>query len=97
MEEIIEKYMRIAFEEAEISKKNGENPFGAVLLDPEYNFCHKSQTKQKHIVGKILLKEGMSIFNNFEFISQDNGADNDHHKSRREGQFWKIEILQKNK
>lgn len=154
--EIIEKYMRIAFEEAEASKKNGENPFGAVLLDPEYNFCHKSQTKcielsdptahaetlvireyckkiksiylkdyilvcsgepcilcsgaikwakigqiyysvpqefinklsggklkpsceslintgtyQKHIVGKILLNEGMNIFNDFEFIPQD--------------------------
>lgn len=43
--EIIEKYMRIAIKEAKISKKNGENPFGAVLLDPEYNFCHKSPTR----------------------------------------------------
>jgi tRNA(Arg) A34 adenosine deaminase TadA len=43
--DIIEKYMKIAIEEAEKSKKNGENPFGAVLLDPEYNFCHKSQTR----------------------------------------------------
>ena len=42
---IIEKYMKIAIEEAEKSKENGENPFGAVLLDPEYNFCHKSQTR----------------------------------------------------
>ena len=41
----IEKYMKIAIEEAEKSKENGENPFGAVLLDPEYNFCHKSQTR----------------------------------------------------
>ena len=39
--------MRIAFEEAEISKKNGENPFGTVLLDQEYNFCHKSQINGK--------------------------------------------------
>ena len=42
---IIEKYMRIAIEEAEIAKKKGENPFGAVLLDPEYNFCHKAHTR----------------------------------------------------
>lgn len=42
---IIEKYMRIAIKEAEIAKKNGENPFGAVLLDPEYNFCHKAHTR----------------------------------------------------
>ena len=39
--EIIEKYMRIAIEEAIKSKEKGENPFGAVLLDPNYNFCHK--------------------------------------------------------
>lgn len=45
MEAIIEKYMRIAFEEAEKSKKNGENPFGAVLLDPDGHFCHKSPTR----------------------------------------------------
>ena len=44
-EKIIEKYMRIAIEEAKKSKEKGENPFGAVLLDPEYNFCHKSQTR----------------------------------------------------
>ena len=42
---IIEKYMRIAFEEAEIAKEKGENPFGAVLLDPKYNFCHKAHTR----------------------------------------------------
>ena len=43
--ELIEKYMRIAIEEARKSKEKGENPFGAVLLDSEYNFCHKSQTR----------------------------------------------------
>ncbi|MBE6150092.1 MAG: nucleoside deaminase [Firmicutes bacterium] len=44
-QEIIEKYMRVAFEEAEIAKSKGENPFGAVLLDPEYKFCHKAHTR----------------------------------------------------
>lgn len=153
---IIEKYMRIAIEEAQIAKNNGENPFGAVLLDPEYNFCHKAHsrsvelsdptahaevlvireycqeykkvylkdyilicsgepcvmcsgaikwakiqqiyysvpqseinkasggrikpsceslintgTSQKHIVGNILLNEGLKVFNDFEFILQD--------------------------
>lgn len=43
--EIIEKYMRVAIEEAIKSKEKGENPFGAVLLDPNYNFCHKSGTR----------------------------------------------------
>jgi len=42
---IIEKYMRIAIEEAKIAKEKGENPFGVVLLDPEYNFCHKTHTR----------------------------------------------------
>ena len=45
IDQIIDKYMRIAIEEAEIAKANGENPFGAVLLDPEYNFCHKNHSR----------------------------------------------------
>lgn len=154
--EIIEKYMRIAIEEAKIAKKSGENPFGAVLLDSEYNFCHKAHSRsielsdptahaevlvireycqkhknvylkdyilicsgepcvmcsgaikwakigqifysvpqseinktsggklkpsceslinsgesQKNIVGRVLLNEGIKIFENFEFIPQD--------------------------
>lgn len=43
--QIIEKYMKIAIEEAKIAKENGENPFGAVLLDKDYNFCHKAHSK----------------------------------------------------
>jgi tRNA(Arg) A34 adenosine deaminase TadA len=42
---LIEKYMRVAFEEAEKAKEKGENPFGAVLLDSEYKFCHKAHTR----------------------------------------------------
>ena len=41
----IEEYMRIAIEEAETAKRNGENPYGAVLLDPEYRFCHKAHSR----------------------------------------------------
>ena len=41
----IEEYMRIAIEEAETAKRNGENPYGAVLLDPEYHFCHKAHSR----------------------------------------------------
>ena len=140
--------MRIAIEEAQIAKNNGENPFGAVLLDPEYNFCHKAHSNsselsdstahaevlvireycqkykkvylkdyilicsgaikwekiqqiyysvpqseinknsggkikpsckslintgasQKYIVGNVLLNEGLKIFEDFEFIPQD--------------------------
>ena len=37
--------MRIAIEEAKIAKEKGENPFGAVLLDKEYNFCYKAHSK----------------------------------------------------
>ena len=44
-EKIIEKYMRIAIEEAKLAKEKGENPFGAVLLDKEYNFCHKAHSR----------------------------------------------------
>ena len=41
----IEEYMRIAIEEAETAKQKGENPYGAVLLDPEYRFCHKAHSR----------------------------------------------------
>ena len=41
----IEEYMGIAIEEAETAKRNGENPYGAVLLDPEYRFCHKAHSR----------------------------------------------------
>ena len=34
--EIIEKYMRVAIEEAMIAKKEGENPFGAVFQKIKY-------------------------------------------------------------
>ena len=40
-DEIIEKYMRIAIEEAMIAREEGENPFGAVLLDSNNNYCSK--------------------------------------------------------
>ena len=42
---IIEKYMRIAIEEAIVAKEKGENPFGAVLLNPNYEFCHKAHSR----------------------------------------------------
>ena len=45
LNKILEKYMRIAFEEAEIVKERGENLFGAVVLDLEYNFCHKAHSR----------------------------------------------------
>lgn len=43
--EIIEKYIRIAIEEAKKSKEKGENPFGVVLLDSEYNFTPQDERK----------------------------------------------------
>ena len=43
--ELVEKYMRVAIEEAKIAKDAGENPFGAVLLDSNYNFCHKAHSR----------------------------------------------------
>ena len=43
--ELVEKYMRVAIEEAKIAKDVGENPFGAVLLDSNYNFCHKAHSR----------------------------------------------------
>ena len=41
----IEDAMRIAIEEAEVARHEGENPYGAVLLDPEYRFCYKAHTR----------------------------------------------------
>ncbi len=40
----IEDAMRIAIEEAWAARREGENPYGAVLLDPEYRFCHKAHS-----------------------------------------------------
>ena len=44
-DEIIEKYMRIAIEEAMIAREEGENPFGAVLLDSNNNYCSKAHSQ----------------------------------------------------
>lgn len=60
-QEIIEKYMRVAFEEAEIAKSKGENPFGAVLLDSEYNFCHKAHTRSIELSDPIAHAEVLVI------------------------------------
>ena len=45
MKDIIEKYMRIAIQEAQIAKEHGENPFGAVLLNQDFQFCNKAHSK----------------------------------------------------
>ncbi|MBO2517489.1 MAG: tRNA-specific adenosine deaminase [Clostridiales bacterium] len=45
MDPVIEKYMRVAIAEAFIARAAGENPFGAVLLEPEGNFCHKAHSR----------------------------------------------------
>lgn len=58
--EIIEKYMKVAIEEAMIAKKEGENFFGAVLLDS----------------NNILLDEGLRVFDDFEFTPQDERKNN---------------------
>ena len=58
--EIIEKYMKVAIEEAMIAKKEGENPFGAVLIDS----------------NNILLDEGLKVFDDFEFTPQDERKNN---------------------
>lgn len=58
---IIEKYMRIAFDEAKIAKEKGENPFGAVLLDPEYNFCHKAHTRSLELADPTAHAEVLVI------------------------------------
>ena len=42
---VIEGAMRTAIQEAETAKRNGENPYGAVLLDPEYRFCRKAHSR----------------------------------------------------
>ena len=41
----VEEAMRIAIEEAITARSKGENPYGAVLLDPEYRFCHKAHSR----------------------------------------------------
>ena len=58
--EIIEKYMKVTIEEAMIAKKEGENHFGAVLLDS----------------NNILLDEGLRVFDDFEFTPQDERKNN---------------------
>ena len=61
IDQIIEKNMKVAFEEAEIAKRNGENPFGAVLLDPEYNFCHKNHSRSVELCDPTAHAETLVI------------------------------------
>ena len=72
--EIIEKYMRIAIEEAIVAKEKGENPFGAVLLNPNYEFCHKAHSKSIELSDprsscytRILSKTKISLFIRLHF------------------------------
>ena len=55
--EIIEKYMRIAIEEAIVAKEKGENPFGAVLLNPNYEFCHKAHSRSIELSTPQLMQK----------------------------------------
>ena len=47
--DVVEENMRIAIREAEEAKMNGENPFGAVLLDKEYRLCHKARSATREM------------------------------------------------
>lgn len=58
---IIEKYMRMAIEEAMIARDKGENPFGAVLLDSEYNFCYKTHSKSIELSDPTAHAEVLAI------------------------------------
>lgn len=59
--EIIEKHMRVAIEEAKIAKEAGENPFGAVLLDPEYNYCYKAHSRSVELCDPTAHAEVLTI------------------------------------
>ena len=61
--ELIEKYMRIAIEEAMIAKLEGENPFGAVLLDSNNNFCAKAHSQSIKLCDPTAHAEVLAIRN----------------------------------
>ncbi len=58
---LIEKYMRIALEEANIAREEGENPFGAVLLDPNNNFCTKAHSQSIKLCDPTAHAEVLAI------------------------------------
>ena len=59
--ELIEKYMRMAIEEAMIARKEGENPFGAVLLDSNNNFCCKAHSQSIRLSDPTAHAEVLAI------------------------------------
>lgn len=61
--EIIEKYMKVAIEEAMIAKKEGENPFGAVLLDSNNNYCTKAHSQSIQLCDPTAHAEILAIRN----------------------------------
>lgn len=63
MKDIIEKYMRIAIEEAMIARAEGENPFGAVLLDPNNHFCGKAHSQSIKLCDPTAHAEVLAIRN----------------------------------
>ena len=69
MKDIIEKYMRIAIEEAMIAKEEGENPFGAVLLDPDNTYCGKAHSQSIKLCDPTAHAEVVAIRNACENIN----------------------------
>ena len=61
--EELEKYMRIAIEEAMIAREEGENPFGAVLLDSNNNYCGKAHSQSIKICDPTAHAEVLAIRN----------------------------------
>lgn len=59
--ELIEKYMRVAIEEAMIARSEGENPFGAVLLDSNNNFCSKAHSQSIKLCDPTAHAEVLAI------------------------------------
>lgn len=61
--ELIEKYMKIAIDEAMIAREEGENPFGAVLLDSNNNFCLKVHSQSIKLCDPTAHAEVLAIRN----------------------------------
>ena len=51
--------------QSEINKASGGK------IKPSCESLINTGTTQKHIVGNVLIKEGLKVFENFEFIPQD--------------------------
>ena len=74
-----DEIMKIAIQEACTARENGEEPFGAVLIDSDFNVCHRSHSKcvemsdptahaELSLIREFCQKMGVEYLHDYEIV-----------------------------